>query len=179
MTRKPQHDAVMKEFPMSIAKTRFDSRVIRSEGCWRWGGSTNTKGYGRIKINGQDILAHRLAWTLHKGEIPSGMLICHKCDNPVCVNPDHLFIGTQRDNIRDAAAKGRIASGERHGMNTRPDRRSFGSANGQSKLSENSVAFIKTAHKNRSVSNRQLARQFGVSESLICMINRGIRWRHI
>jgi len=90
---------------------RFQSGLIRMpSGCLEWAGFTNPKGYGRLSYEGKPILAHRLAWTLAHGPILSGMEILHHCDNPPCCEPygnDHLFVGTNTDNMRDKIAKGR------------------------------------------------------------------------
>lgn len=99
----------MKSTPVEI---RFFKKVIKTDGCWIWNACKDSKGYGRIGGNGgrkgKDVFAHRFSYEFHKGEIPKGLYILHKCDNPACVNPDHLFAGTQKDNIRDCVAKGRL-----------------------------------------------------------------------
>ncbi len=86
---------------------RFDAKVVKGEKCWIWMAHKNNKGYGVIHFNGKVTLAHRIAYTHSNGVIPDGMKICHTCDNPPCVNPQHLFLGTQMDNLRDMAKKGR------------------------------------------------------------------------
>jgi hypothetical protein len=74
--------------------------------CWTWAACTNPLGYGWINVNNSGELAHRISWLINHGEIPEGLVICHKCDNPPCVNPNHLFLGTQKDNMQDYARKG-------------------------------------------------------------------------
>ena len=83
------------------------------DGCWLWQGSTDTDGYGRIAYKGKTHKAHRLSWQIHKGQIPDGMDVCHTCDNPPCVNPDHLWLGTDADNMRDRDQKKRTANGRK------------------------------------------------------------------
>lgn len=94
----------------------FDARVIRADGCWSWSGTVNRTGYG-VYMHGngsggkQTKLAHRISWFLYHGYWPDKhQSICHRCDNPICSNPDHLFIGSQKDNMRDASEKRRIAN---------------------------------------------------------------------
>jgi hypothetical protein len=86
-----------------ISAARFWPKVRKDRGCWVWTGATTTTGYGRL--SGQP--AHRLSWEIHHGPIPAGLFVCHRCDNPGCVRPDHLFLGTHEANMADMVAKGR------------------------------------------------------------------------
>ena len=97
--------------PVPIA-TRFLSRIVKHPrpGCWLWQGFKDVHGYGVIRRGGKGgkaVLTHRYSWELHRGEIPKGLHVLHSCDVPACVNPDHLFLGTQADNMRDMRSKGR------------------------------------------------------------------------
>jgi hypothetical protein len=98
-------------------KERFATKWMPEpfSGCWLWTGGINTWGYGVLHRRGahESISAHRAAWELHRGPIPNGLFVLHKCDTRMCVNPDHLFLGTQRDNIHDCMAKGRNKRGIR------------------------------------------------------------------
>lgn len=93
---------------------RFWSAVAVSDGCWEWQGLLDQWGYGVIKRNGHAVKASRLSWELHNGSINQGLLVLHHCDNPKCVNPRHLFLGTDSDNAKDKAGKGRSVRGEQH-----------------------------------------------------------------
>ena len=96
--------------PLDVA---FWAKVEKRTGtdCWKWLGDPSRAGYGSLRVGGRNRLAHRVSYVLANGPIPSGMLVCHRCDNPSCVNPAHLFLGTHGDNTRDAIQKGRLDPG--------------------------------------------------------------------
>lgn len=98
----------------------FWSLVDKTGDCWTWLGAKTDRGYGVIAVGRKQHRAHRLAWELTNGAIPDGMFVCHHCDNPSCVRPDHLFIGAPLDNTLDMVAKGRHAHGDRHWTRINP-----------------------------------------------------------
>ncbi len=102
---------------VKISKSNFYNKVP----CWEWTGGL-TEGYGMIRFNYENFYAHRISWIIENGEIPDNLLILHKCDNRLCVNPKHLFLGTIADNMKDKVKKGRQARGETHGSHTHPER---------------------------------------------------------
>jgi hypothetical protein len=131
-----------------------------------WTGASDANGYGRLIVKRRPILAHRFSWALHYEPIPSGLYVCHRCDTPACVRPDHLFVGTQRDNARDCTRKSRW----------RPSR---GETNGQAVLTAEQVAEIRHCYQTERTSYARLGRRFGVSQSMIGFIIQRHRWGHL
>ena len=136
---------------------RFWDKVKKTDNCWEWIAAKSWCGYGQFRYGDSMKSAHRVALQLDGIDIPSGMCVCHHCDNPSCVNPDHLFLGTQTDNVADMHNKGRAtkASGEKHGNCT---------------ISELDVWLI----RNVKSTNAAIARFLGVSQSSVSGIRRGI-----
>lgn len=134
---------------------------VPESGCWLWIGATTPSGYGKITVStGVTAYAHRVSWAMRHGDLPSQMYVCHKCDTPSCINPDHLFAGLPRDNSIDAMAKGRTA---------------FGRRVSSAKLSEDDVVAI----FNSTGTCKSLGKKFGVSPSTISHIRRGEHWVRI
>jgi hypothetical protein len=96
-------------FRFPPAEVRFWANVLKTPKCWEWQAALNQSGYGYLRVGAKSehVMAHRYSWEMHCSAIPQGMFVCHKCDNPKCVRPDHLFLGTQADNLRDMWQKGR------------------------------------------------------------------------
>lgn len=108
----------------------FWEKVKKLESCWEWQAGFNGNGYGAAYFNGKQYRAHRASWIMAHGKIPNGMMLCHSCDNPKCVNPSHLFLGTQADNIADMVTKGRQAKGDSCSARLYPERRARGDKHG-------------------------------------------------
>ena len=148
---------------------RFWSKVDKrgNDDCWEWTANKSDRGYGYFWFGNTMARAHRMSWEIANRKIPSGMCICHHCDNPSCVNPNHLFLGTYLDNARDAMKKGRLFTGPR------PRRESHG----QVKLSDLDVQMIRYWASIGHI-QKDIARAFGASETNVSMIvNRKVRTR--
>lgn len=157
---------------------RFWSKVDKTDDCWLWTAYRFPNGYGKFFAARGQHYAHRFAYEITHGAIPPGMNICHHCDNRACVNPFHLFAGTQAENLADMARKGRSTSGDRNPSRLYPERRAKGEGHGMAKLTADDVREI----RRRTESGEQapkLSLAFGVAISQIRRIVRRERWRHV
>lgn len=155
---------------------RFWKKVSKTSSCWLWvGAQANGRGVlnmgkvsyasGRPRYDYR-IKAHRFSWLIHNQpeQIPDGIFVCHSCDNPLCVNPDHLFLGTNRDNLLDASRKGRMNRGPKNGM---------------AKLTEKQVKEIKEMYATGKHSQEEVAEVFGIGRTTVSLIVNGKRWSHV
>ncbi len=139
---------------------RFWGNVDKSGPCWIWTASLSKSGYGAFSDSGKYVRAHRYSWELHNGPIPDGLCVLHKSDTRSCVNPEHLWLGTHDDNVKDMRAKGRQCRGENHG---------------RAKLTEVPARAILASKE----PYRVLAAKYGVIADHIYKIRAGLRWAHI
>lgn len=150
---------------------RFLSKVDQSNffGCWIWLAALNNSDYGIFSFKGRAEAAHRSSYRIFRGPIPPNIYVCHRCDNPSCVNPMHLFLGTQKENMRDAARKGRMSG----------PKKAYCSCKDQShpcaKLTNEQVKFIRASN----VSSRALAKQFNVDQRTILSAKKFITYKGV
>src|SRR5580704_14675805 len=144
---------------------RFWSRVVKGDGCWLWIGAKNSMGYGQLRDKGRILFAHRFSYETSVGAIPPGLEVCHSCDVPTCVRPDHLFAGTHVDNMRDAASKGLMAGNG--GLR--------GETIGNAKLTEEMIVAMRASREPAKVT----ADRFGVSLSTVYRARTGRTWSHV
>lgn len=154
------YEQSVEDFWSRVDSTHLDNPLE----CWEWtGGQRLPKGYGICSFQGKKTLAHRASYLVHFGSIPNGLCVCHRCDNPSCVNPNHLFLGTAADNIRDCVQKGRNFM--------RP-----GVYHPQAKLTESDVIKLRTCV---GISHSELAKQYGVSRQTIGDAISGRNWKYL
>ena len=156
---------------------RFWAKVERGPGCWEWKASRSRQGYGQFGMDRggprwSNSPAHRVAWEFTYGPIPSGLLICHRCDNPPCCNPEHLFLGTVSENAVDSVAKGRW-------MVHRHRNQPCGERNINAKLTEAAVRDIRRRYAEGGISQQTLADEYGVGQTKISAVVRRQTWRHV
>ena len=155
--------------------------VVREElgPCWVWTGARRADGYGTLGLTTalSNVRAHRFSWELANGEIPAGLYVCHHCDNRACVRPDHLFLGTHGDNMRDGVAKGRFLKGDNHPSRLRPETVPQGSQRAAAKLTEADVIEIRRLRATHKLAD--LAERFGVSKAAVCLICTRKTWGHV
>ena len=146
-------------------RERFWAKVDKSGDCWEWTGGKMRGGYGSFKDDGgKTVYAHRISWAINCGRIPKGLCVCHHCDNPNCVNPSHLFLGTDKDNKQDSMGKGRHAKGEIHGS---------------AKLTEEDVKLARQIYADGKIGFGQLARRFGVCKRAMWKAIRRVTWKQV
>ena len=151
--------------PKTLEESYLSKVVMRGiDECWDWS-AFKFRGYGRIHYNGTTVSAHRASYIIHNGPIPNGMVVCHRCDNPSCSNPRHLFLGTVQDNNRDRDRKGRAAVGERAPT---------------ARLTEDAVRDIRQNVTSRRGSNiAAFARKYGVTRRTAGAAYHGESWGHV
>lgn len=158
--------------PVQTLRDFFWGRVEITDSCWLWSGGVSGFGYGHVSFRGLQTSAHRLSYRMHCGAVPSGMVVCHKCDNPRCVNPSHLFVGTQKDNIRDMVEKGRMWT------QVRPED-SLGTKNPAAKITEADVLAIRNTYATGRVRQKDIAAQYGLDQTVVSCIVLGKSWPHV
>jgi hypothetical protein len=151
-------------FP-ATRRAAFEAKIFRvpESGCWLWMGALTSKGYGSVRINRRSEIAHRISWENRYGQISDGLSVLHRCDVRCCVNPAHLFLGTQQENISDMVSKGRNAKGERMG---------------NARLVASDIHEMRSLRKS-GLSYAKVGKRVGISRSHAYAILRGFCWTHV
>lgn len=152
-----------KAIPLTRNLIESNVQIVSESGCWIWMGTEGTRGYGQIKSRYKTYAAHRVSYQVFKGDVPNGLHVCHTCDTPLCVNPNHLFIGTPMDNSQDMAKKNRHA---------------YGAKNGNSKLTEVEAKNI-LAFRDSGQTKTSVGELFDVSRTCVRKIWNGDLWPHL
>jgi hypothetical protein len=145
---------------------RFISKYVKEPetGCWIWTACLSGDGYGAFTFRGKIVGAHRVSYIINVGEIPDGLCVLHKCDTPACVNPEHLFLGTKKDNAHDAMAKGRNVKGVTHGL---------------THLTEQNIREIRSLVSRGAITQKQIADMYNVDRTTVSCIKTRKSWAHI
>lgn len=153
--------------PKSDPNALFWPKVIKSDTCWLWNAAKHKDGYGRFYFNNRNQRAHRIAWILTNGDIELGLNVCHKCDTPLCVNPNHLFLGTHSDNTNDKVSKGRARGGMLKGEKN------------PNAVVDNQTVFAIRSRIRQGVSVKDIRKEFKVTNDIVYDIKNNKTWRHL
>lgn len=189
----------VKKSPLVITKESIalfwgNVKIKSRDDCWNWTATTNKFGYGQLKRSGVTMRAHRFSYMIKLGQIPDGMCVLHRCDNPLCCNPKHLFLGTKKQNSEDMVKKGRQASGDKNGARKHPERHEYGdyhwarrmphlvsrgSKCGASKVTEAVVVEMRREFPSAMTSYRRFGSKYGLSaQGALDIISRKT-WKHV
>jgi predicted XRE-type DNA-binding protein len=155
---------------MNSMKSRFDAKWSQNDsGCWIWTAGRQSSGYGQFSLkHGHVTGAHRASWLLHRGPVPDGLFVLHRCDNKLCVNPEHLFVGTQAENLADMCRKGRHATDYNNGER-----------NSAAKLTAEKVVEIRALYATGGCYQYEIGERFGLSQPQVSAIVRRASWDHV
>ena len=157
---------------------RFWDKVEKTETCWNWTAAKFHDGYGMYQVKGLAKRVHRFVYKELVGPIPEGLLVCHKCDNPACVNPDHLFLGTPAENSADMVRKQRQARGDRNGLRANPKSVLRGQDSPAAKLTDEDVRAIRKLAK-PGIARWKVGARFNISAGTVNDILHGRTWKHV